>query len=445
MATSIAEVHDIDWYGQVPRSIHRHAAVGLVLVLLAFGGFGTWAATAPLAAAVISAGSFVATGENKVIQHLEGGIIQEIMVSEGDHVTAGQPLIRLDGIAAQVKQRQLFLRQARLEANVARLEAQVANKPEITFPSIIADNRSDNDIGSIVDGQVASFRSAQSRMESEIGLLKQNMESLKFRAEGFRKQSVSMVEQLSFLKEEYTGKVKLLVQGLIRKPEVNAIQRAIADAEGQIGRLDAEVSETDAQIEKFRQQIDQTVTELNQKALDELQSSQGELDAVREEARQAKNVMRRSTINAPVSGTVVRMYYHTSGGVIESGKKILEILPADVPLIIETQVQRKDIDAVKPGQKATIRLVALNRRTTPVLYGDVYYVSADALSDATVPNTEVYLARVRLPASELARIPGFTATPGMPVEVMIETAERTFLDYLTKPIRESMSRAFTER
>jgi HlyD family secretion protein len=445
MATSIAEVHDIDWYGEVPRSIHRHALIGLVLVLLAFGGFGTWAATAPLAAAVISAGSFVATGENKVIQHLEGGIIQEILVSEGDHVIAGQPLIRLDGIAAQVKQRQLFLRQARLEANVARLEAQVANKPEITFPGIIADNRSDNDIGSIVDGQVASFRSAQSRMESEIGLLKQNMESLKFRAEGFRKQSVSMVEQLSFLKEEYTGKVKLLVQGLIRKPEVNAIQRAIADAEGQIGRLDAEVSETDAQIEKFRQQIDQTVTELNQKALDELQSSQGELDAVREEARQAKNVMRRSTINAPVSGTVVRMYYHTSGGVIESGKKILEILPADVPLIIETQVQRKDIDAVKPGQKATIRLVALNRRTTPVLYGDVYYVSADALSDATVPNTEVYLARVRLPASELARIPGFTATPGMPVEVMIETAERTFLDYLTKPIRESMSRAFTER
>jgi HlyD family secretion protein len=187
------------------------------------------------------------------------------------------------------------------------------------------------------------------------------------------------------------------------------------------------------------------VTELTQKALDELQSSQGDLDAVRQEARQAQNITQRSTINAPVSGTVVRMYYHTSGGVIESGKKILEILPSNVPLIIETQIQRKDIDAVKPGQKATVRLVALNRRTTPVLDGEVYYVSADALSDAAIPNQEVYLARVRLPPSELARIPGFVATPGMPVDVMIETAERTFLDYLTKPIRESMSRAFTER
>lgn len=445
MTTSIANVHDIEWYGEVPRSIRRHALVGLALILAVFGGFGTWAATAPLAAAVISAGSFVATGENKVVQHLEGGIIQEILVNEGDHVTAGRPLIRLDGIAAQVKQRQLFLRQARLEANAARLSAQVANKPEIKFPNIITDNRNDSDIGSIIDGQIASFRSAQSRVESEVGLLKQNMESLKFRAEGFRRQSSSMSEQLSFLQEEYKGKLKLLNEGLMRKPEVNAIQRAIADAQGQIGRLNAEVAETDAQVEKFRQQIDQTITELNQKALDELQSSQGELDAVREEARQAKNIMERSTINAPVSGTVVRMYYHTSGGVIESGKKILEILPANVPLIIETQIQRKDIDAVKPGQRATIHLVALNRRTTPVLYGDVYYVSADALSDAALPNTEVYLARIRLSASELARIPGFTATPGMPVEVMIETAERTFLDYLTKPIRESMSRAFTER
>jgi HlyD family secretion protein len=442
---SIAHVHDIEWYGDVPRSIRKHAMFGLLLVALAFGGFGTWAATAPLAAAVISAGSFVATGENKVVQHLEGGIIQELLVSEGDHVNAGQPLIRLDGIVAQVKERQLFLRQARLEANVARLQAQVAGSASVTFPQIIADNKGDSDIRSIIDGQLANFQTAKNRMDSEIGLLKQNIESLKFRMEGFERQKQSMIEQRAFLKDEYAGKMQLLSEGLIRKTEVNAIQRAMADADGQIGRLESEVSETQAQVQKFDQQIAQTVTELNQKSLDELQVAQGDLDAIREEARQAQNLLQRSTINAPVTGTVVRMYYHTSGGVIESGKKILEILPSDVPLIIETQIQRKDIDAVKPGQKATIRLVALNRRTTPVLNGDVYYVSADALADTTMPNSEVYLARIKLSPSELARIPGFTATPGMPAEIMIETAERTFLDYLTKPIRESMARAFTER
>ncbi len=445
MSPGIAHVHDIEWYQDVPRSIRSHALFGLVLVVLAFGGFGTWAATAPLAAAVISAGSFVATGENKVVQHLEGGIIQELLVSEGDHVIAGQPLIRLDGIMAQVKERQLFLRQARLEANVARLQAQVANKPDVIFPAIIADNLRDDDIRSISDGQLANFQSARNRMESEISLLRQNIESLNFRIEGFERQKASMIEQRRFLKDEYAGKMQLLAQGLIRKTEVNAIQRAMADADGQVGRLESEVSETLAQVHKFNQQITQTVAELNQKSLDELQVAQADLDAVREEARQAQTLVQRSTINAPVSGTVVRMYYHTSGGVIESGKKILEILPSDVPLIIETQIQRKDIDAVKPGQNATIRLVALNRRTTPVLNGDVYYVSADALTDAARPGSEIYVARIRLPPSELARIPGFKATPGMPAEVMIETAERTFLDYLTKPIRESMARAFTER
>jgi HlyD family type I secretion membrane fusion protein len=443
--TTATEIHDIDWYSEVPRSIRKHALAGILLAGLGFGGFGTWAATAPLAAAVISAGSFVATGENKVVQHLEGGIIQEILVSEGDHVSVGQPLIHLDGTAADVKRRQLFLRQARLEATVARLSAQAKVAREIAFPPIITDNARDGDIAAIIESQLASFRSARTRMDSEVGLLEQNMESLKFRVEGLRRQRDAMNEQLTFLKDEYSGKLKLLSEGLIRKPEVNAIQRAMADAEGQLGRLDSEVSETNAQIEKFKQQINQTVTELVQRALEELQTAEGDLDAVREESREAQDVLRRATINAPVSGVVVRMYYHTAGGVIESGKKILEILPSDVPLIIETQIQRKDIDAVKAGQNATVRLVALNRRTTPVLEGNVFYVSADALADASVPNTEVYLARIRLPQGELSRVKGFSPTPGMPVEVMIQTGERTFFDYLSRPVRDSMSRAFTEQ
>ena len=138
---------------------------------------------------------------------------------------------------------------------------------------------------------------------------------------------------------------------------------------------------------------------------------------------------------------------HTAGGVIESGKKILEILPSQAPLIIETQVQSKDIDVVKGGQQATIRLVALNQRTTPVLSGKVFYVSADSLSDATtvVQKRDVYLVRLRIAPEELRRIRGFSPTPGLPVEVMIQTAERTFFDYLTKPIRDSMYRSFLEQ
>jgi HlyD family type I secretion membrane fusion protein len=138
------------------------------------------------------------------------------------------------------------------------------------------------------------------------------------------------------------------------------------------------------------------------------------------------------------------MHYRSIGGVIESGKPILEILPSDVPLIIETQVRRTEIDSVRIGQTATLRLTALNQRTTPVLYGQVDYISADSLPDVTGGKRDIYVARISLDAAELDRIPGFSPPPGMPVEIMIQTAERTFLNYLIKPIEDSMSRAFME-
>ncbi|CAN7536694.1 HlyD family type I secretion periplasmic adaptor subunit [Mesorhizobium sp. LjNodule214] len=446
MTTEIAKVHDMQWYSEVPRSIWKQTVVGVLLISVAFGGFGTWAFTAPLASAIVAQGSFVATGQNKVIQHLEGGIIKEILVSEGDHVSLDQPLVRLDETAAQTNERQLFLRKARLEAIAARLNAEVQGSARIQFPSIILDNRHDPEVTPIMESQQLNFEAAGRKRDSEIGLFDQNKKAMEFRNEGIEEQISSVRRQLQFLKEEYQGKKKLLDQGLIRGTEVKAIQRAMADADGQIGKMVAEVSENREQIVRFEQQITQTKDAYRQAALQELQSLEAELDAVREQSREAQNVLRRVTINAPVPGTIIRMHYHTAGGVIESGKAILEILPSDVPLVIEAQVPRTDIDNVKVGQQASIRLIALNRRTTPVLEGEVYYVSADALPEMSGPTPkEVYLARVRLPASELAKAHGFTPTPGMPAEILVQTESRTFFSYLTKPIADSMARAFMEQ
>jgi HlyD family type I secretion membrane fusion protein len=444
--TDVARIHDIEWYAEVPRSIRGHAIWGFAILVVFLGGFGAWASTAPLAAAVITQGTFVATGKNKIVQHLEGGIIKDILVSEGDHVVMDQPLIRLDETAARVKERQVFLRQARLEAIAARLQAEADGANRITFPAIVSDNLAEPDVSSIYDSQLANFASSQNRLSNDVGLFHRNVEALQFRSEGYAAQRESMERQLAFLREEYEGKASLLKQGLLRKSEIKAIQRAMADADGQIGRLNSEIAQTGAEIQKLSQQIDQTKRAYRQAALDEMQSIEAELDTIREQALETRNVLERATINAPVSGIVVRLYYHTAGGVIESGKSIMEILPSDVPLIIETQVPRNDIDSVKTGQNATVRLSALNQRTTPVLEGDVIYVSADSFHDAAMePGKEVYLARIHLPARELGRVSGFTPTPGMPAEIMIQTAEWTFLDYLSKPIRDSMSRAFLEQ
>jgi len=446
MTAEIAKVHDMQWYSEVPRSIWKQTVVGVLLISVAFGGFGTWAFTAPLASAIVAQGSFVATGQNKIVQHLEGGIIKEILVSEGDHVSLDQPLVKLDETAAQTNERQLFLRKARLEAIAARLNAEVQGSARIQFPAIILDNQYDPEVTPIMESQQLNFEAAKRKRDSEIGLFDQNKKAMEFRNDGIEEQISSVRRQLQFLKEEYQGKKKLLDQGLIRGTEVKAIQRAMADADGQIGKMVAEVSENREQIIRFEQQITQTNDAYRQAALQELQSLEAELDAVREQSREAQNVLRRVTINAPVPGTIIRMHYHTAGGVIESGKAILEILPSDVPLVIEAQVPRTDIDNVKVGQQASIRLIALNRRTTPVLEGEVYYVSADALPEMTGPTPkEVYLARVRLPPSELAKVHGFTPTPGMPAEILVQTEARTFFSYLTKPIADSMARAFMEQ
>ena len=444
--SDIAKVHDIEWYVDVPRSIAKQTKLGLLLIVVAFGGFGTWAFTAPLAAAIIAQGSFVASGQNKIVQHLEGGIIKELLVSEGDRVRFDQPLVRLDETAAQATERQLFLRQVRLDAIASRLNAEVTRAPEMSFPADVTDNINDPEIKPIVEGQQRNFDAARGKLQSEIGLLQQNIAAFHYRADGYQQQHDAVERQLALMKEEYAGKKVLLDKGLLRATEVKSIQRAMADAEGQIGRLAAEVSEAGAEIIKLEQQINQTEEAYKEQALEQLQSLEGDLDTVREQLRQARSVLNRVTINAPVAGTIVRAYYHTAGGVIESGKPILEILPSDVPLVIEAQVSRTDIDNVHVGQQATIRLTALNRRTTPVLDGKVIYVSADAIADMSGPAPrEIYLARVSLPATEIARVKGFTPTPGMPAEVLLQTQERTFFRYLTKPIEDSMSRAFMER
>jgi HlyD family secretion protein len=443
--TDIAKVHDIEWYAEVPRSIRKQTIFGLVLLAISFGGFGGWAVTAPLASAIVAQGRLVATGENKVVQHYEGGIIQKILVNEGDHVRFDQPLIRLDETAARAKERELFLRRVRLEAITARLTAQIHGETSVTYPDIVRQNSSDVEVAPIIEGQNLNFGAWRKKVTSDTGLFKQNIDAYRFRIEGYDKQREALEIQLQLLRKELEGKQTLLKQGLIRNTEIMAIQRTIADATGQVGRIVSEISETQSQIIKEQQQIEQTENAARESALDELQSIQGDLDSVREQAREARSVLRRATINAPVAGTVIRMYYHTPGGVIESGKAVLEILPADVPLIIEAEIRRTEIDSVHVGEPATVRLTALNQRTTPVLQGEIFYVSADAVAaDRVAQGQEFYVARVKLPPSELARIAGVTITPGMPVEVLIQTSERTFFSYITKPIADSMSRAFIE-
>lgn len=443
--SAAGELQNLEWYSGVPRSIRTPVWIGVLLVALAFGGFGSWSATAPLSAAVIAQGSFVATGENKIVQHLEGGIIKDLLVREGDKVIAGQSLLLLDETAANAATKQLQLRVIRLEAIRARLNAEALELDEYVPPDIVKDHMGNPEIAAVVESQRTNFKAARDKLVNEKQLIGQNVAALEFRISGRQAQIESMQRQLALLREDHAAMLELFDKGVVAQSSVRAIERSVFDAEGDISRLESEVQEAYTQLDKYQGEVIQARDAVRQAALDEMQTVEGELEALREQTLQAQNVLNRTTVSSPVAGTIVRMYYHTTGGVVESGKPIFEILPADVPLIVEVKIPRMQIDEVKEGQMANIRLTALNQRTTPVLDGQVQYISADTIADAQGMHRDVYLARVTIPPDQIARVPGFSPTPGMPAEVLVRTRERTFLDYLIKPVMDSMARAFHEQ
>lgn len=443
---NLPEEHIHEWYSELPRQIWRIGVFGLILMIGALGGFGYWAFSAPLAAAVVSQGSFVATGRNKIVQHFEGGIIRAIPVSEGDYVQAGDTLIALDTTSSETKLKELSLRRSRLEAMVTRLQAQYEDRKALSFSSeLYRQAQQDFDLSEILKSQRMSFELTRDKMYNDLELLKTNISAQELRIWGYEEQQQALQRKVSLLEEDFESKQTLFESGLTRKTELNALRRSLVDAEGQMARLTAEIGESNSMIAKYHQQATQTRHAYSQAALDELQAAQAELDSVKEQMLQAGDVLKRTDIVAPVSGTVIRMHYHTAGGVIKGGQEIAEILPLDAPLIIETLIPRTEIDSVQLGQHAFIRLIALNQRTTPVLDGEVFYVSADSIHNAADKNNpEVYIARINLSPQSVTQVPGFVPTPGMPAEILITTQERTFFQYLTKPIVDSMSRAFRE-
>lgn len=443
----VPAIHDqSDWYADVPRSIRSHVLVGLTAIGVTFGGFGVWAGTAPLASAIITSGSFVATGNNKIIQHLEGGIIKELHVNEGDKVRVGDMLVTLDDTAALSNERALKLRWLRLEAVVARLRAEALGEKVFQLPELVRKEANDPDVVAIAESQHVIFNSRKVKLEEQLNLIEKNIRSLEYRSKGYRGQMAALERQVTLLSEERDSKEKLAKIGYMKRTDFLAVERAIADAMGDISRIQGEVNESDAQIDRYKQEAIIAVNTLKQSALDALETAESDLDGVREQMREASEVLDRTVIRSPVAGTVVRSYYHTAGGVITTGKPIMEILPAGVPLIIEAQVLRTSIDQVHEGEKAAVRLSALNSRTTPVLEGEVIYVSADSVEEGPVTSPkDVYIVRVRVPETEIKRVTGFHPVPGMPADVLIQTSQRTFFQYITKPIADSMSRAFKER
>ncbi|MCW5567032.1 MAG: HlyD family type I secretion periplasmic adaptor subunit [Dokdonella sp.] len=441
-------VPQAEWYANVPRSTKSFTTLGFGAIAVSVVGFGFWASTALIAGAIVANGAFVATGENKTIQHLEGGVIQRIVVAEGDIVEPGQTLIELEETGPAADLRRLLLKRIQAAATAARLTAEMEEKDELIFSETLRAEAEEVGATAILRSQQLTFDAARRALRSEIATHREGIKALERRIEGGETQLKYVHEQLALLEEELSGKGQLLGMGLVKKPEVLAVRRAFASLQGEVGRLNGEIGDAKERIARTQEQIMALRNASVKNAVERLQEVNADLHDVTEKIRSAQAVLDRVTITAPVKGVVVKLNYHTPGGVIQAGKSIMEIVPLEKGLVIEARVRPQDIDSVKRGADAEVRLTALNQRQTPMIKGKVIYVSADSLADEQGRRRtggDAYVIRVKLDSEEAAKsVPGFSPTPGMPADVYVKTTERTFFEYLTKPIRDSMSRAFRE-
>jgi HlyD family secretion protein len=437
------------WYDSLPRSTRIPTAAGVTIMAAVLMGFGVWGNTAPIAGAVVASGVFVATGQNKIIQHLEGGVIREIYVREGDVVEPGQVLLELDGTAPKAELQRLFLRRIRLSAIDARLQAEMREETVIRWPSEVTETLANSpEVKEIVDSQNMTFVARHNNVMSDIKGIEDSIKALEERIQGSRVQLEAVKRQIVLLDEEIETKEQMVKAGLVRKPELMVLQRSKANLEGEVGRIMGDIGDSKERIARAVEQINGVRKTAIKAAVEQMHEVRGELVDVRERMLSAKGVLDRIRVTAPVRGVVVKLRYHTQGGVVEAGKSIMDLLPLKDELIIEARLRPQDIDSVKQGQKAMVRLTALSQRITPMVSGDVVYLSADTLADEKKSQqgaSDIYIVRVKLNSEESRNIPDFSPTPGMPAEVYIKTSERTFFQYIVKPIQDSMSRAFRER
>lgn len=422
-------------------SLRRPYRTGSLAVALFFLGLGGWAAVTPLASAAIAPGIVSPDGSRRTVQHLEGGIIRERLVAEGSAVMAGQPLVVLADDQARAT-RDLYATQYRSAAAVlARLQAEQAVAEAVVFPAWLAEGGEGADL---MAAQRTLFETRRRAHVERKAILALKIRQLEEQIEGWQAETASLGVQLTLIGEALVTVGQLLGQGYERRPRLLDLQREQARLEGEranrramIAGARQAIGETNLQI------INQDTVRLDEIARD-LSERHAELLAVKGRLSASEDVLYRTVVTAPIAGTVVQLHYHSAGGVVGPGQPILDIVPTGEELLVDARVAPLDIDVVAAGLPARIVLSAYGQRSLPQIDGTVRTVSADQLTDPH-SGERYFQALIRVDPKQLAALgPGVRLLPGMPAEVMILTGEHTALDYLTKPIRESLRRSFRE-
>jgi membrane fusion protein, type I secretion system len=417
---------------------------GMLYVVVGLLGFLLWAALAPLTSAAVAPGIVVADSRNKTIQHLEGGIISEILVHEGDQVSAGQVLARLNSASTDASLGRVRSARIAALAEEARLIAERDDTDSIAFPAELTGRETGTEALDAIKSQSSLFESHRTTRTSEEGIIDQRIAQSEEEIRGIEAQIASEDTQITLIGDEIADIQILVKKGLERKPRLRALERSAADLEGQRGQHSAEIArarQTIAEMQEHRvnqrsRHIDEVDSQLHDVRL--------KLADLAQQMIAASDASRRLEVKAPVSGKIVSIFHETPGGVLKPGETIMELLPDQDQLVIEAQVRPEDINAVLPDQKVRVRLTAYSQRRTPSLEGRVTELSPDRINDDRGRKAH-YLARITVSATELAARQDLKLYPGMPAVAYIETGQESLLSYLLTPLFNGIERGLREQ
>jgi HlyD family type I secretion membrane fusion protein len=423
--------------------IGRPLLAAAIIILFFFGGMGTWAALAPLDSAALAPGRVTVASNRKTIQHLEGGIVKDLLVKEGDAVAGGQTLIQLDDTQARARLEVLHSRYDKLLATEARLTAEQAFATEIRFPASLTARRDQAQVAKLLEAEKALFEARRQSTEGRINIFRKRIAQLKKEISGLAAQIAAEDEQLALLENERASFEILFKKGVVGKARLLKLKREEAKLKGERGDHLSLMAKAQQRIGETELEIIDLKNNLLNQVVGSLRDTQTELVDVSERQKAAEDILVRTTIQAPQAGVVMGLSVHTETGVIAPGQRLLDIVPEDDTLVIEAQVTPNDIDVVHVGLPAQVRLTAFNQRDTPLLDGKLTRVSADSFTDEH-SGASYFLARITIDAAELKKLDGRELYPGMGSEVLIKTGQRTTMDYILAPLTDSMRRAFRE-
>ncbi len=434
------------WTAPSPISLIRGPVViGYLVVLLFFVGLGAWAAMANIASATVARGVVSPEGSRKTIQHLEGGIITEILVDEGASVNAGDPLVVLQETQARASFEELQHKKHLFAAKLARLLSEQASKNEVVYPDWqLSAEQKNSEVGEILQAQRDLFAARLDVHEGRKAIGRKRIDELREEISGLQALIKSKHKQLKSLDEELKANQQLVEKKLIPKPVYLKLDRIRSEIEGEMAESVADVARTRQTIGETELQIVSEEAKRLDDIVSKLADTRAELATVNERLNAQRDILQRTIITAPVAGTIHNKKFHTMGGVIRSGQPILDIVPNEVELLIDVRVSPVDIDVVAVGQEAQVNFLAFTARNLPQIGGRVRSVSADSLLDE-MTGESFYRAFVEVPPEEMEKL-GKTLSiyPGMPAEVLIMTGERTMLQYLLDPLTKSLRRSFRE-